>query len=117
MATCADVAGAEYPAEYRGHRITPLEGKSLVPAFDGKPVEREAIYWEHEGNRAIRRGKWKLVAKNRLDWELYDMDADRTELNDLAQRYPNVVEQLAAMYNSWAKRCHVEVWGSWKKNR
>ncbi|MHC4332296.1 MAG: hypothetical protein ACYSUV_00925 [Planctomycetota bacterium] len=115
MATCADVAGAEYPAECAGHRITPLEGKSLVPAFVDKTIEREAIYWEHEGNRAVRRGKWKLVAKNRRDWELYDMEADRTELNDLAQKHPEIVEQLTAMYDSWAKRSNVVTWGSWKK--
>jgi arylsulfatase len=115
MATCVDVAGAKYPAELEGHRIARLEGRSLVPAFEGKAIKREAIYWEHEGNRAVRRGKWKLVAKNRGQWELYDMEADRTELNDLAQKHPEIVEQLAGMYDSWAKRCHVEVWGSWKK--
>jgi arylsulfatase len=115
MATCAHVAAAEYPAELAGHKITPLEGKSLVAAFEGKPVEREAIYWEHEGNRAVRRGKWKLVAKSRGPWELYDMQADRTELNDLAQKHPKIAEHLAAMYEDWAKRSNVVPWGSWKK--
>jgi arylsulfatase len=117
MATCVDVAGTQYPAEYKGHKITPLEGKSLVPAFAGKAIEREAIYWEHEGNRAVRRGKWKLVAKNKGDWELYDMEADRTELNDLAQKHPKIAEQLAAMYEGWAKRSNVAPWGSWKKKK
>jgi arylsulfatase len=63
MATCVAVSGAEYPKERDGQAIQPLEGKSLVPAFDGQELEREAIYWEHEGNRAIRIGNWKLVAK------------------------------------------------------
>jgi arylsulfatase len=115
MATCADVAGAKYPAELAGHRITPLEGRSLVPAFAGKAIKREAIYWEHEGNRAVRRGRWKLVARNRRRWELYDMEADRTELNDLAQKHPKIAKQLAAMYEDWAKRSDVVPWGSWKK--
>ena len=87
MATCVDVAGAAYPKELNGQAIQPLEGKSLVPAFDGKPIEREAIYWEHEGNRAIRVGNWKLVAKGPAGaWELYDIDRDRTELHDLASQ-------------------------------
>ncbi len=64
MATAVDVSGATYPETYHdGQKIKPMEGKSLVPAFLGKPIEREAIYWEHEGNRAIRVGDYKLVAK------------------------------------------------------
>jgi len=119
MATCVDVAGAEYPAEYKGNKIIPeykgnkiipMEGKSLVPAFDNKPIQREAIYWEHEGNRAIRQGKWKLVSRHPGRWELYDMEADRTELSNLAQKYPEKVEQLEALYESWAARCGVQPW-------
>jgi arylsulfatase len=115
MATCADVAQAQYPAKYDGHKITHLEGKSLVPAFTDQAIDREAIYWEHEGNRAVRRGKWKLVAKNKGDWELYDMEQDRTELNDLAKERPKITKQLTAMYESWAKRSNVVPWGSWKR--
>ena len=72
MATAVDLAGADYPATYGGNSITPLEGKSLVPAFSNDPIVRDAIYWEHEGNRAVRRGKWKLVAENLGPWELYE---------------------------------------------
>jgi arylsulfatase len=115
MATCVDVAGAEYPSEYKGNKITPMEGKSLVPAFDNKPIQREAIYWEHEGNRAVRQGKWKLVSKHPGQWELYDIEADRTELTDLAQKYPQKVEQLEALYKSWAARCGVIPWPKKKK--
>jgi len=95
MATCVDIAGAKYPSEYEGNRIIPMEGRSLVPAFDNKPIEREAIYWE----------------------ELYDLEADRTELNDLAQEYPQRVEQLKAMYESWAARCGVQPWPVKKPGR
>jgi len=110
MATCVDVACAKYPATYKGHKITSMEGKSLAPAFRNKPIEREALYWEHEGNRAVRKGKWKLVSKHPGGWELYDLEADRTELNNLAQKYPQKVEQLKTLYASWAKRCGVQPW-------
>jgi len=110
MTTCVDIAGARYPSEYKGNKIIPMEGRSLVPAFDNKPIEREAIYWEHEGNRAVRKGKWKLVSRHPGEWELYDLEADRTELNNLAQKYPDKVAQLKAMYESWAARCGVQPW-------
>ncbi len=110
MATCVDVGGAKYPSEYKGNRIIPMEGRSLAPAFENKPIQREAIYWEHEGNRAVRQGKWKLVSKHPGQWELYDLEADRTELNNLAQKYPEKVAQLKAMYESWAARCGVQPW-------
>jgi arylsulfatase len=84
-----------------------MEGKSLAPAFDDKPVERDGLYWEHENNRAVRCGKWKLVKKANKPWELYDMAADRTELHDLAAEKPKLVEQLAAKWDAWAKRAHV----------
>jgi arylsulfatase A-like enzyme len=104
-ATIYDVAGAAYPAG-----ATPPEGVSLRPAFAGKPLEREAIFWEHEGNRAVRAGDWKLVAKHRGPWELYDISRDRTEANDLAAAQPARVKELAARYDAWAKRANVEPW-------
>ena len=110
MATCVDVARAEYPSEYKGNKITPMEGRSLVPAFGNKSIERQAIYWEHEGNRAVRLGKWKLVSRHPGDWELYDLEADRTELNDLSEKYPEKLEGLKALYKSWAERCGVQPW-------
>jgi arylsulfatase len=110
MATCVDVAGAKYPAQYKGNRITPMEGRSLTSAFDNEPIEREAIYWEHEGNRAVRKGNWKLVSKHPGGWELYDMEADRTELNNLAGKNPQKVAELRVMYESWAQRAGVQPW-------
>ena len=111
MATCVDLAGAAYPKELNGQPITPPEGRSLAPAFAGKPVEREAIYWEHEGNRAVRAGQWKLVAKAPAGpWELYDMDADRTEMHDLAAAQPERVKAMATQWEAWAKRAHALPW-------
>lgn len=109
MATCVAVSGARYPAEFNGKPILPMEGRSLVPAFDNKPLEREALYWEHEGNAAIRVGDWKLVRLGRGGkWELYDMKVDRTELNNLATRKPELVKELAGKWEAWALRAHVK---------
>ncbi len=111
MATCLDVAGAKYPETVQDRKITPLEGKSLLPAFAGKPIERDGLFWEHEGNRAVRSGKWKLVAKAPAGkWELYDMEADRTEMHDLAAKEPERVRELKAKWEAWAKRAHVLPW-------
>lgn len=107
MATCLDVAGGEYPKEFNGHTITPLEGKSLVPAFANRPVERDALYWEHFGNRAIESGKWKLVAVNNGPWELYDIGSDRTELNNLAKSNPEQTQKLTQQWQTWADRVGV----------
>ena len=84
MATCLDVAGADYPTRFNGNDIIPLEGTSLAPIFHDQPNHKEALIWEHEGNKAVRRGRWKLVCKYPGDWELYDIVANRTETEDLA---------------------------------
>ena len=118
MATCLDAAGAEYPTTHAGEQITPLEGKSLLPIFDGRQRDQhEAVYWEHEGNRAVRRGNQKLVSRygpaTGGAWELYDLDADRTEMNDLAPTRPEQVAELSEMYEAWARRANVVPWKSW----
>jgi arylsulfatase A-like enzyme len=111
MATCVDVAGAEYPTEFNGHAIQPMEGKSLTPALANRPIERDALYWEHEGNRAVRIGKWKLVAAFPAGkWELYDMEQDRTEMHDLAESKPGLVTAMIAQWELWARRTHVIPW-------
>jgi arylsulfatase A-like enzyme len=111
MATCVDIAGARYPAEYDGRSILSMEGKSLRPVFEDRTRQgHEAIFWEHEGNRAVRRGRWKLVSQYPRKWELYDIDTDRSELNDLAAKHPALVNELSAAYKRWAERCHVEPW-------
>jgi arylsulfatase len=109
MATCVDVAGTKYPKEFGGHPILPMEGKSLTPALDNKPIQRDALYWEHEGNAAIRVGDWKLVRLGRGGpWELYDLKTDRTELHDLAGAKPELARELAAKWDAWARRAHVK---------
>ncbi len=111
MATCCDVAGAAYPRTYDGKPITPLEGKSLVPVFmKGRRAGHDTLFWEHEGNRAVRQGKWKLVAMHKKPWELHDLHADRTELHDLSEAFPEKVRELETLYDGWAKRCGVRPW-------
>ncbi len=91
-----------------------MEGASLVPAFTGGTISGEAIYWEHEGNRAIRVGKWKLVAKGPAgEWELCDMEADRTELTDLASQHPRQASTMAAQWEAWVRRVGALPW-IWK---
>jgi arylsulfatase len=114
MATCLDLAGTAFPAEHGGAKTVPPEGRSLLPVFAGRPVGRDALYWEHEGNRAVREGDWKLVAKGPGGpWELYDLAADRVESTDLAAQRPGVADRLRGKWEGWARRTGVLPW-VWK---
>ena len=111
MATCVDLAGASYPTEFKGKAIQPMEGISLAPAFEGKALARtQPIFWEHEGNRAIRIGEWKLVSMHPKAWELYHIPTDRTEMHDLAAAQPDRVKAMASQWEAWAKRVGVRPW-------
>jgi len=111
MATCIDVAGAEYPKTFQGREVLPLEGKSLAPIFrTGTREGHDAIYWEHEGNKAVRQGKWKIVARHKGPWELYDLEADRTEMANLAAREPERVKAMASLWEKWAEKVGVVPW-------
>lgn len=111
MATCVALSGAEYPKKYAGTDITPMQGVSLTPAFDGGALTRQApLCWEHEGNKAIRVGNWKLVAKHKGPWELYDIEADRTEQKNLAAAHPERVSSMEAQWKAWADKVGVEPW-------
>ncbi|TDU80934.1 arylsulfatase [Prosthecobacter fusiformis] len=109
MATCVEVGQASYPAAFKGKPVTPMEGKSLIPAFANHPIERSALYWEHEGNAAVRVGDLKLVRQGRESaWELYDLKTDRTEQQNLAAAQPEKVAELAANWDAWAVRAEVK---------
>ncbi|HEY4356842.1 MAG TPA: sulfatase-like hydrolase/transferase [Acidobacteriaceae bacterium] len=110
MPTFLEIAGVSYPDHVAAGPIPALAGQSLLPLFQGKTRGRKPIYWEHEGNKALRDGKWKLVSRFPDSWELYDMEADRTELNDLAARDPARTRAMAAMYEDWMKRIGVQPW-------
>lgn len=123
MPTFLELAGGAYPDSIRGMKTLPIEGRSFLKALQENAVDStRTLYWEHEGNKAIRRGRWKLVAEypgswrtlrpypTGGQWELYDMDADPTEINDLAKVYPELAEELAAQWDAWAARAQVEDW-------
>ena len=108
MATCCDLAETPYPTEFGGNEITPLEGKSLVPIFQGRQREgHDRVCFEHYGSRAIRRRDWKLVAQPNKAWELYHLVEDQTETRDLAADKPALRDELADEWQSWAERARV----------
>ena len=141
MATCIDAAGAVYPTRIDEREIQPHEGFSLLPSMqDDVEHGREILTWEHQNNCGIRRGKWKLVREHikpwqifepydkpedytppelgAAPWELYDIGQDRSELNDLSADHPDLVEELAKLWQEWADRCMVKTWEDleeWKR--
>jgi len=111
MSTIVSVTGAKYPGEFKGHTIHPMEGISLLPALAGGTLNRaQPLFWEHEGNRAVRSGNWKIVSRFPDDWELYDIAADRVERNNVAAQHQDVVKMLSDEWEAWAKRINVDPW-------
>ncbi len=108
LPTVAELCGAEYPEEYQGRRVNPSPGVSLAPILRGQTVQRaKPLYFDWGQGKAVIDGKWKLVAnrRNRFRWELYDITVDRTETNDLADRHPDRVADLARRHEAWLARC------------
>ncbi|MGK0188145.1 MAG: arylsulfatase A-like enzyme [Verrucomicrobiales bacterium] len=104
MATCVDLGNGSYPEHFKQHAIAPMEGKSLRPVFDGGELPERPLYFEHEGNAAVRQGEYKLVRLGRKGaWELYDMGSDRTEAHDLAAAMPEKTAKLRELWTQWAK--------------
>jgi arylsulfatase len=106
MPTFLEISGAEYPET---DSLLPLQGKSLVPALLGDEFDREPLFWEHEAKRAVRDGKWKLVSEGTnnppytSEWELYNLEDDRSETNNLIDKYPEKAERLEKLWEEWAK--------------
>ncbi|MBI4890994.1 MAG: arylsulfatase [Acidobacteria bacterium] len=106
LPTLASVAGAKAPVE--------TAGTNMAPMLQGRKVQRGPLFWEHEGSRAVRDGKWKITAVYpKGQWELYDIEADRTEQTNLAARDPDRVKRMAAQWDVWAKENHAVPW-IWK---
>jgi arylsulfatase A-like enzyme len=108
LPTFAEIAGASVPSERDGVELIPLEGESIAASFSQNRWRRSAPLWfEHEGNRALREESWKLVARHTGQWELYNMEDDRTELHDLADEEPERVARMAAEWDDTARRVGV----------
>lgn len=109
MSTVVDITGVQYPTEFAGRSIPPAEGQSMLSTLrgEGNGDPDRLFFWEHEGNAGVRRGRWKLVRKYPQEWELYDMDAYRTEVEDLSAKHPKVAKELTAEYEQWVNRCGV----------
>jgi len=103
MATLVDLSGANYPLEFKGERITPLQGESLLPAFAGENPERSRpLFWEWSKGQAVRHADWKLVRWGKeKPWDLYKVTEDPTEINNLASLYPDTVKSMEEMFRIW----------------
>lgn len=116
MPTLLEISGATYPQRHKGHDILPLDGVSLTPAFDGRPLGRRTpIFIEHENHAFVRDGEWKLVGRDVAPpaglapdrWQLYRLSDDGTELNNLAAEMPDRVRAMSAAWQEWAGRVRV----------
>lgn len=109
MATCAQISGGVYPKEVEGRAILPAEGTNLLPLMKGEEAAARMLFWEHEGNAAVRAGDWKLVRAGKSGaWELYDVKADRGEMHDLAGEQTERVADLSGKWEAWAQRTNVK---------
>ncbi|MEM7015085.1 MAG: arylsulfatase [Verrucomicrobiota bacterium] len=105
-ATILKVGGASYPDD---PKLAPLAGISLLPLFENQQLPERPLFFEHEGNRAIRQGNWKLVWTNYTkEWELYNIADDRSELNNLAAANPERVQEMERLWLEWAKENFVQ---------
>ena len=108
--TILEAAGVPRPHPAAPSDGPGLEGTSLLAALLGQPLPPRPLFFEHEGNRAVRFGRWKAVSAYPGEWELYDMRADRTELDDLSRRHPERVRELAGLWHAWAERVGARPW-------
>lgn len=111
MPTCLELAGLEYPISKQGVVLNPLDGKSFLSLIRQNHKDSDRLFfWEHEGNKAVRQGIWKLVAQHKKEWELYKILEDPFEMNDLAYSYPEIVKELSSKYKNWANKHKVQPW-------
>jgi arylsulfatase A-like enzyme len=110
LPTLLEATATRYPGERDGVPVPPLEGRSMLAALRGAEMPESSLYWEHTGNAAVRRGRWKLVREYGHPWELYDLAADRPERQDLAADQPALARELAADWDAWARRVGLIPW-------
>ena len=123
MPTCVELAETKYPRTYQGREILPTAGTSILPILQGEKLKERYIYAEHEGNRMVRKGDWKLVSAYFKEdkWELYNITKDRTEQNDLSSQYPERVKEMENAYFEWADKSDVmyfpKMWNTYNQGR
>ena len=106
MPTFMEIAGASYPERIDGRKTKPIAGRSLLPIFQGRQRQpHDVLYWQFGKAKAVRAGRWKLVSLGKSGWELYDLEKDRTELHNLASKYPERVKHMVALWDAWWKKC------------
>ncbi|GAA5480596.1 arylsulfatase [Haloferula helveola] len=110
LPTCTDLAGVDYPSKRGEKDVMPTPGVSLRAALAGETPKERELYFEHEGNAAVRIGDWKLVRGHKEPWSLHNLAIDRTELVDLAKEDPERVESMKAKWKAWAERVGVRPW-------
>lgn len=107
MPTLLEAVGVDHPDHIEGRPALPFEGRSFLSGLRGEDLEPQALYWEHAGNAALRQGQWKIVRFYGHPWELYDLETDPTEINDVAHQYPKVLHDLNCLWQQWADRVGV----------
>ncbi|MBO9703155.1 MAG: arylsulfatase [Sporocytophaga sp.] len=115
LPTCLELAKAKYPQTFNGNHLKQPEGKSMINIFKGAKSGNDTLYWEHEGNKAIRVKNWKLVYElEQNEWQLYDLQSDRSETRNLVNNYPDKVQQLIAAHDKWCSKIGVIDWSTIK---
>ena len=113
MPTCLELADATYPSFYGGNKIKPLcdEARSFVPLLQEKNKwdDERTLYWEHENGKAVRKGNWRLTALANGGWQLFDLEHDLSETNNLAAEYPDKVREMKTLWNTWARSVGLNV--------
>lgn len=111
MPTILQLAGTSYPNTYQGKTLIPIQGHSILPLAQGERQQaNKQIFWEHQGNKAVRKGPWKLVKRHRRDWELYNLQQDPTELHNLRTQQTDKTKELLSALQDWEKESGVLDW-------
>jgi arylsulfatase A-like enzyme len=108
MPTLVELTAATYPQAFRGNPITPMQGRSLAPLFraDSEAPPRD-LFWEHMGNKSVRRGQWRAVQSDKQPWRLFDLSRDPTETTDLATQNPARLDELKTAWRDWCQSSNV----------
>ena len=107
--TAIDLAGAEPRADRE------LDGRSLAPLLRGevKTLGREALFWRHGTNWAVRSGNWKLIGFEGRDQPLlFDLSSQAGESADVAASQPQTVAKLTKLYRDWEAKNVEPLWDS-----